>query len=76
MYILNWIIIKISIKFDSVFFFQTESPSKTSLFINGEYFEFQRTSNTGLPQNPGNVILNIGKFLKINCYKCMVFILK
>lgn len=40
-------------------FLRTESPSKTSLFINGEYFEFQRTSNTGLPQNPGNVILNI-----------------
>lgn len=39
-------------------FFQTESPSKTSVFINGEYFEF----GSGLPQNPDNVILNISKF--------------
>lgn len=49
---------KISIKLDSVIFFQTESLSKTSVFINGEYFEFA----SGLPQNPENVILNISKF--------------
>lgn len=47
-------------------FFQTESLTQTSVFINGEYFK--PTSYTGLPQNPENVILNIGtfKFISIN----------